>query len=129
MATALPERVGDAIAVATREHRRMRTNLAELDDARRALASAIQRRHRASRMVVSRRRPDALPAVVDGNPLTPRQLDILRRIAAGRSTDAIAHECWLTRTTVRNHVAAILRRLDAHSRVEAVARARELGLI
>jgi DNA-binding NarL/FixJ family response regulator len=62
-------------------------------------------------------------------PLTPRQLDILQRIAAGRSTDAIARECWLTRTTVRNHVAAILRRLDAHSRVEAVARARELGII
>ena len=67
--------------------------------------------------------------MADDSPLTPRQLDVLRRLAAGYSTDAIARQCWLTRTTVRNHVSALLRRLNAHSRVEAVACARELGLL
>jgi DNA-binding NarL/FixJ family response regulator len=121
-----PERVELALAAAAREARRMAANLEALEATREALATALRREAPPVRRAHARIGVLAAP---DEGPLTPRQLDILRRIAAGRSTDAIASECWLTRTTVRNHVAAILRRLDAHSRVEAVARGRELGLL
>jgi DNA-binding NarL/FixJ family response regulator len=62
-------------------------------------------------------------------PLTTRQLEILRMLAAGQSTEAIARELWLSVATVRNHVARTLRALDAHTRLEAIAKARALGLL
>lgn len=61
--------------------------------------------------------------------LTPRQLDVLRHLAAGHSTDRIAEALGIATETVRNHVRAILDKLDVHTRLEAVIRAHELGLI
>jgi DNA-binding CsgD family transcriptional regulator len=61
--------------------------------------------------------------------LTPRQLDVLRHLAAGHSTERIAHALGIATETVRNHVRAILERLDVHNRLEAVIRAHELSLI
>jgi DNA-binding NarL/FixJ family response regulator len=61
--------------------------------------------------------------------LSARQETVLRMLAAGNSTEAMAEELGLTRTTVRNHVNALLRKLSAHSRVEAVAVARAQGLL
>ncbi len=61
--------------------------------------------------------------------LTPRQRQILRMLANGMSTQQIAEELHITRETVRNHVRAILRALDAHSRLEAIAMARTEGLL
>jgi DNA-binding CsgD family transcriptional regulator len=61
--------------------------------------------------------------------LTPRQLDVLRLLALGRSTNQIASELRLSPTTVRNHVANLLSALDAHSRLEAVAVARQRRLL
>jgi DNA-binding NarL/FixJ family response regulator len=62
-------------------------------------------------------------------PLTPRQIEILRLIAQGKTTGRIASELVLSGATVRNHVAATLRALRCHSRIEAVARARTMGLL
>jgi DNA-binding NarL/FixJ family response regulator len=59
----------------------------------------------------------------------PRQLESLQLIADGVGTQAIAARLWLSTATVRNHVSAILPALGAHSRVEAVAVARRLGLL
>jgi DNA-binding NarL/FixJ family response regulator len=61
--------------------------------------------------------------------LTARQHEILRLVAEGLSTKQIARELWLSPATVRNHVSAILLTLDAHSRIEAVATARDAGLL
>jgi PAS domain S-box-containing protein len=61
--------------------------------------------------------------------LTPRQMVVLRHLAAGHSTERIAHSLGIATETVRNHVRAILERLDVHNRLEAVIRAHELGLI
>jgi two-component system, NarL family, response regulator DesR len=63
------------------------------------------------------------------NPLTPRQLDVLRLLAEGRSTDEIASKLGLSRTTVRNYIAGVLAVLGAHSRLQAVIVARKSGLI
>jgi DNA-binding NarL/FixJ family response regulator len=61
--------------------------------------------------------------------LTPRQLEILRLIDAGHGTKQIARMLWLSPATVRNHVASIMAALGVHSRLQALARARELGLL
>jgi PAS domain S-box-containing protein len=61
--------------------------------------------------------------------LTPRQGQVLRRLELGRSTDQIAAELHLSVETVRNHVRALFRALGVHSRLEAVALARQDHLL
>jgi DNA-binding CsgD family transcriptional regulator len=61
--------------------------------------------------------------------LTPRQQEVLGYLAQGCSTDQIAARLVIGRETVRNHVRGILRALGVHSRLEAVAAARRLGLL
>lgn len=61
--------------------------------------------------------------------LTPRQMDVLRHLAAGHSTGTIATALGISTETVRNHIRGILERLDVHTRLEAVIRAHALGLI
>jgi len=62
-------------------------------------------------------------------PLTTRQLEILVLLADGVRAHEISKRLGLSETTVRNHIRAILRRLDCHSQLEAVAFARRAGLI
>jgi two-component system response regulator DevR len=61
--------------------------------------------------------------------LTPRELDILRLLAEGLSNQVIAERLGITRNTVRNHVQSILAKLEAHSKLEAVATAVREGII
>jgi PAS domain S-box-containing protein len=61
--------------------------------------------------------------------LTPRQREILELLASGRSTADIAKELTLSTETVRNHLRSVLRELNAHTRVEAIATAQRLGLL
>jgi LuxR family maltose regulon positive regulatory protein len=63
------------------------------------------------------------------DPLTPRELTILRLLATSMSTAEIADELYLSVNTVKTHLAAIYRKLPASRRREAVLRARELELI
>lgn len=56
--------------------------------------------------------------------LTPRQVEILRMLERGKSTQQIANELHLSVETVRNHVRRLLRALGVHTRLEAVALAR-----
>ncbi len=62
-------------------------------------------------------------------PLTPRQLQVLRALAAGSSTAQIAEALHISTETVRNHVRALLRALRVHSRLEAVVEGRRRGLL
>jgi LuxR family maltose regulon positive regulatory protein len=68
--------------------------------------------------------PPGLP-----EPLTDRELEVLRLIAAGRSNQRIAHDLVVALDTVKKHVTHVLGKLGAANRTEAVARARHLGLI
>ena len=61
--------------------------------------------------------------------LTPRQSEVLRLLEHGRSTEQIAEELHLSVETVRNHIRAMFRTLDVHSRIEAVAVARREHLV
>jgi LuxR family transcriptional regulator, maltose regulon positive regulatory protein len=69
----------------------------------------------------------AQPGLVD--PLTSRELEVLGMLAAGRPNHAIAGELVVTLDTVKKHVGHVLGKLGAANRTEAVARARERGLI
>jgi len=62
-------------------------------------------------------------------PLTDREVEVLRLLAAGRSNQRIAHDLVVALDTVKKHVTHILGKLGAANRTEAVARARQLGLI
>jgi LuxR family maltose regulon positive regulatory protein len=62
-------------------------------------------------------------------PLSEREQEVLRLLAAGRSTAQIAAELVITVGTVRNHLKSIFGKLEAHSRLQAVERARILNLL
>lgn len=70
----------------------------------------------------------APPPRPDAAALTPRQLDVLRCLMQGQPNKLIARELGLTEGTVKIHIAAILRALQARNRTEAVVVARDLGL-
>ena len=72
-------------------------------------------------------RPPPVHGMVD--PLTSRELEVLRMLAVGQPNQAIARELVVTLDTVKKHVGHLLGKLGAANRTEAVARARELGLI
>jgi DNA-binding NarL/FixJ family response regulator len=61
--------------------------------------------------------------------LTPRELEVLAAMADGASNKAIARRLDISFHTAKFHVAAILAKLDADSRTEAVTRAAQLGLV
>ncbi len=74
------------------------------------------------------------PAVADApSPqslsLTARELQILRLLAEGTSTKGIADSLFISVTTTRNHVQNILRKLDVHSKLEAVSLALRTHLL
>ena len=73
-------------------------------------------------------RHGAAPPRPDASGLTPRQMDVLKSLMRGQPNKLIARELGLTEGTVKIHIAAILRALQARNRTEAVVVARRLGL-
>ena len=73
------------------------------------------------------RSSQAVPGLVEQ--LTHRELEVLAMLAAGRSNQAVASQLVVSLDTVKKHVSHVLTKLGASNRTEAVARARQLGLI
>ena len=63
------------------------------------------------------------------SPLTARELDILRAMADGLSNKQIGQKLFISAGTVKAHSASIYRKLDVANRTEAIARAKDLGLV
>jgi ATP/maltotriose-dependent transcriptional regulator MalT len=63
------------------------------------------------------------------DPLSERELELLRLVAAGKSNREIAAELFLALGTVKSHLHNIFQKLDANSRTQAIVRARELDLL
>lgn len=61
--------------------------------------------------------------------LTPREMEVLKLLNQGEPTRSISTVLDISVTTVRNHIQGILRKLGAHSRLEAVSIARRHGLL
>ena len=62
-------------------------------------------------------------------PLTPREVEVLRLIAAGMRNQEIADQLFISLSTVKRHIANAYGKLDVRHRTEAVARATELNLL
>jgi LuxR family maltose regulon positive regulatory protein len=62
-------------------------------------------------------------------PLSPRELEVLRLVAAGLSNQEISERLFLALGTVKGHNLKIFGKLGVQRRTEAIARARELGLL
>jgi LuxR family maltose regulon positive regulatory protein len=105
--------------------RQLLRNDAELAASYRSLGASSSPQSR--RQPVGAEFPAGAPIVVD--PLSGRELQVLRHLAAMLGTEEIAEAMCLSVNTVKTHVRSILRKLAASRRNEAVRRARALGLI
>lgn len=74
-------------------------------------------------------RPTAVTGIAQPNPLTDRELDVLRLLAAGHTNLEIASALHLAAGTVKNHVSGVLLKLGVRDRTRAVLRALDLGLL
>ena len=77
---------------------------------------------------LTRHMPQQSPSDTLVEPLTSRELDILRLLAGGLSNGEIAAELVITEGTVKNHVTNILSKLGVRDRTQAALRAKELRL-
>jgi LuxR family maltose regulon positive regulatory protein len=87
--------------------------------------------HRISQAWSAADRPSAPASPTSGlvEPLTPREIEILRLIAAGLRNQEIADTLFISLPTVKRHVANAYGKLGAAHRTEAVARATALGIL
>lgn len=103
------------------------------------MAYALREREREKMKAPDSRLPEA--GVVDESPeqtrasqtledpLSERELEVLALLASGRTNSEIASSLFVSVGTVKSHTGNIYRKLKAKNRTEALARARELGLI
>ena len=97
--------------------------IAELD-------RCLQRILAGERLVAGFSRPVSAPAPPEMlEPLTAREMDVLRLLVEGDSTPSIACRLEVSANTVRTHVQNVLRKLGVHHRNMAACRAVELGLV
>lgn len=61
--------------------------------------------------------------------LTAREKDVLRLLATGAGSRDISQALGISYTTMRTHLRSLGRKLGVHSRIEAIAKSRELGLL
>jgi LuxR family maltose regulon positive regulatory protein len=62
-------------------------------------------------------------------PLSDRELDVLHLLPSSLSSTEMAKELSISVNTLRSHLKSIYAKLEAHSRYEAITRAKELGLL
>jgi LuxR family maltose regulon positive regulatory protein len=70
-----------------------------------------------------------LPASYLIDPLSERELEVLKLIANGLSNPEIARKLFLATSTVKRHVNNIYAKLDVHNRTQAVAKGKELKVL
>ena len=93
------------------------------------LAAAIAADLRAAGEPIERRLGRREASRLDGGGLTRRELEILRLVAAGRTSTAIGEALFISTRTVDMHVGNVLAKLDCRTRAEAAHRADRLGLL
>lgn len=63
------------------------------------------------------------------DPLSPREIEILKIVATGASNREIAEQLFISEGTVKNHLSSILSKLGVRDRMQAILRAKEYGII
>ncbi len=123
-----------------REHRAEATDAlraahdATLDLGARPLAERIEALAARARIPLAPVTPKPAPEPGPADPLasydlTPREVEVLRLVAAGRTNRQIAEELFISESTAGVHVSHIIGKLDVGGRVEAAAIAARLGLV
>ncbi|MEY3254686.1 MAG: hypothetical protein RJA01_692, partial [Actinomycetota bacterium] len=77
----------------------------------------------------ARKLTDAIAAKNKGVGLTPREIEILEKLPSGDTILQIAAALFVTESTVKTHLSAIYRKLNAENRVQAINNARKFGLL
>jgi LuxR family maltose regulon positive regulatory protein len=126
------EKLSRAVALAEPENRlgafiRLGGNLAGLLRNVAARGCAVEFVNRLLAAIESRSASGGRPGLAE--PLSDRELEVLRLVAVGLSNRQIASHLVLSEATVKKHINNIYEKLSAHKRTEAVALARELGLL
>jgi DNA-binding NarL/FixJ family response regulator len=98
------------------------------DTAREALMECIRSVH-AGKTCIPPMLAAKLADRVSGEALSAREIEVLQRVAAGKSNKEIGAELFISEGTVKTHVKSIFSKLDVVSRTEAVATATRRGLI
>jgi len=94
---------------------------------RRALARGITPGYASRLLAAFGESPPAAQALVE--PLTARELEVLRLVAGGLSNREIAQQLVVAVSTVKSHINHLYGKLEVKNRTQAVARAQELGLL
>lgn len=84
-----------------------------LEDVQQMLSGALKSLEPASGI-----EPSPSPTTLEPKPLTPRQCDILKEVACGRSNSEIAERLHISVETVKTHVRQLLVRMGARNRTE-----------
>jgi DNA-binding NarL/FixJ family response regulator len=98
------------------------------DSARDALMECIRKVH-SGETCIPPTLASKLADRVSGETLSTREIEVLQRVAAGKSNKEIGAELFISEGTVKTHVKSIFSKLDVVSRTEAVATATRRGLI
>ena len=98
------------------------------DTAREALMECIRRVH-AGETCIPASLAAKLAERVSGQALSTREIEVLQRVATGKSNKEIGAELFISEGTVKTHVKSIFTKLDVVSRTEAIATATRRGLI
>jgi DNA-binding NarL/FixJ family response regulator len=98
------------------------------DTARDALVDCV-RRVRSGETYLPQPLAAKLAERVSGAALSSREMDVLKRMAAGKSNKEIGAELFISEGTVKTHIKSIFTKLDVVTRTEAVATATRRGLI
>jgi len=77
---------------------------------------------------ISHPTPKYIDSIIS-DPLSPREIEILRLVATGASNKEIAEQLFISEGTVKNHLSNILSKLGVHDRMQAVLKAKEMGII
>jgi len=95
---------------------------------RKELVETIRTVHAGKRSVPSEIATEIAEHVADDN-LTAREIEVLRRVAAGKSNKLVAAELDISEGTVKTHMKSILPKLDASDRTHAVMIALKRGIL
>jgi two-component system NarL family response regulator len=98
------------------------------DTARDALVETVRRVH-AGETYLPPQLAAKLAERVSGEALSPREVEVLQRMAVGKSNKEIGAELFISEGTVKTHLKSIFSKLDVVSRTEAVATATRRGFI
>ncbi|HQI86178.1 MAG TPA: response regulator transcription factor, partial [Anaerolineae bacterium] len=101
--------------------------LALLPEVRRTGAAFVEQVLAAGGTVTDRPQQKGEQALVE--PLSEREVEVLRMLTLGASNKEIASKLFIATGTVKQHLKSIYGKLDVHNRTEATHRAGELGLL